>query len=441
MSAFSIDDEGQLLSDAAPPLRGSLSREHAGNGDLLRLRLGGRDWGLQGLEGCQGPGRDFLIDLEGRLTDALDAATANEGVDLIEIHPASGGGTWIYGVFSTDGPFELRAMLVHRPNEISGAYAEPRNVQAAQDIKRLQLEFAELAHGIFDGLPASHRRPLRVKVHSDEHWIMRFPLPMFVQMGLGSFANYLSCQWIVTERTFVEVAALQQEAERRLRDSFDFLRSSRVLINTYKAHASSANAAQLQVALSLVLQILEGLQHVALLEGGEVSLRWSLNPSPNVVADILLDGSTRFIFANFEARGGVWTTGDDTVDKSVAGVVDLTELKGRLTHILLLRIFHCHSLYSPFREDEDPVTARTLGHALLETGAAFVEGSVTEEPQIGYYCMLLQTLLGRGDIRMLLRLQAVQLGLDYDEILKAANRILMVNGCEVVEETALPFES
>lgn len=407
--------------------------------DLFRLHCGGRDWAIFGLYAGQGAG--FIADLEQRLADALDAVQAHDDADLMEVHPASAGGTWIFGLFCPDGTAEVRACWVQRPEEVSTAYAEPRNAHMALDIADLHSEFTALTQGVFDGLsPLPRRRPLRVKVHGNEHWFMRFPLPMFVQMELGSFARHASCQWIVTPRTFAEVAARQKDAESRLSNTWEFLRHSRVLINTYQAHAGAANARQLQAALDLVVRLLGYLQRVSLLEGGEVSLRWSQNPSPQEVLDTLLDGTTRFVFANFEARGGVWTTGDSTAGAAAPGVVDVGSLKGRLAHVLLLRVFHCHSLFSPFRGEEDPVSARTLGHALLESGALFVEGSITEEPQMGYYCTLLHTLLGRNDIRMLLYLQAMQGGLDYGETMEEANRILVDNGYEVVDAAGTPLQ-
>ncbi len=99
-----------------------------------------------------------------------------------------------------------------------------------------------------------------------------------------------------------------------------------------------------------------------------------------------------------------------------------------LEHVRLMRVFHCNSLYDPYKLDSEPVDSGTSAAALLATNAFFVEGSVTAEPVIDFICTMLILLLGRSDLRAILFAQSLKGECDVSNLVARANTLLNKRG-------------
>jgi hypothetical protein len=100
---------------------------------------------------------------------------------------------------------------------------------------------------------------------------------------------------------------------------------------------------------------------------------------------------------------------------------------------MLVRVFHCNSIYNPYASN-DPASEGTLAGKLLRTGAWFVEGSFTKEPYVGYVCMLLQLLLGRSDLRVVLKMKMRSQQFQLETMMSRANALLNAHGFRPISQ-------
>jgi len=280
---------------------------------------------------------------------------------------------------------------------------------------------------------------LLVKVDPGELWFLRLPLGMYCHFELGQFCNYGAVQWIVSDRTVSQVVSVSQSTETALNNVSDFLAGAHVLLNTYEFHLN--RFPELRESTDLLLDVMKAFLDVQI-GSGRYSLKWTLNPDASLLESILLSPETRFVFANFESDGGVWELGDGRHECWNSGTqgcphpaltpqekLSLGHLQGRLEHIRLLRVFHCNSIANPFSPNQ-PAAAGTLARQLLLTGAWFVEGSITKERYVDHICTLLAVLLGRRDLRAILRMKTRAGKCDLPDMTNRANTMLSTHGYE-----------
>ncbi len=261
---------------------------------------------------------------------------------------------------------------------------------------------------------------------------------MFAKLHLTGFEDYSACQWIVTERTISAVAASQAQTEKEIAGTNAFFSGAHIVLNTYKAHETAYGAPTVNIGFNLLVELLGHFRDICVRDR-RLSLKWTLNPSPDQLYSILTSEYTRFVFADFEASGGIWTVGDgahrchtdcDHVLPSAQSECsfDLSRVRGMLEHVRLMRVFHCNSLYDPYKLDSEPVDSGTSAAALLATNAFFVEGSVTAEPVIDFICTMLILLLGRSDLRAILFAQSLKGECDVSNLVARANTLLNKRG-------------
>jgi hypothetical protein len=203
------------------------------------------------------------------------------------------------------------------------------------------------------------------------------------------------------------------------------------------------SAVEVEAGFLLLVELLGQFQNIAL-PSGVVHLKWIMNPTASELRALLLSKSTRFVFADFEASGGVWAMGDGTrrcytnsaayvcCDTPEAASFDLDSVRGQLEHVRLMRIFHCNSLYDPYIRWAEPVDDGTLASALLATGAIFVEGSVTAEPITDFVCTMLGMLLRRADLRAILTAKGLERGGDSSSLIAEANMFVSKRGFQSI---------
>jgi hypothetical protein len=380
-----------------------------------------------------------INDLQPRLADAIASKiVGQDDADLLLVQRSQTGRVWICAIRGEASVWHADAIEVVRPRQVatdfalSGSFSDAGEQEAY--LRQSHRHFLEVVSEWMSwvGITAKPKL-LRIKVDPREAWFLKFPLGLFAQLKLDGFQHYSGCQWIVTDRTICATVAGQRIAERDMADTSAFLRGAHIVINTYAAHERAGAADFLGKGFELALEILRQFHSISL-NGETMSLRWTLNPPPDVLADILLSPLTRFLFADFEAAGNVWHIGDGphkcwqpcTHPTRYTGEprFQLVQFCDRLQHVVLMRIYHCNSIYDPHLRTVDPAGERTLAGRLLATGATFIEGSLSAETAPDFICELLRLLLGRSDLQGILWAKSIAGSFDLADFLKRANTLL-----------------
>jgi hypothetical protein len=288
----------------------------------------------------------------------------------------------------------------------------------------------------FSNPTARTERMLTVKVNPDELWFLRFPLSVFSQLRYGEWGAYKTVEWIVTNRGFVQYGRERAQMHMEVTQAARLLADSVVVINTYHEHGDNELCQQ---GTRLCLELLARLQQVEF-PSGPVSLRWYLNPTAEVLSRLLADRQTVYFFADFEASSGVWELGDgprlDWSDPCEMTAINAPVLAAptasprqifplqydasTLAHIRLMRVFHCNSVFDPFRASvgpREPADQHSLVRRLLEAGVQRVEGGMTEESLLDYQCALIELLSQSPQIKFVLRFKCLEAGLDPAQLM------------------------
>jgi hypothetical protein len=260
---------------------------------------------------------------------------------------------------------------------------------------------------------------LVVKVDPQSRWVLRFPLSSFHQLGYEAFARYRDVEWITSDKSFSVHGRERTQIRQELRDIETLLTRTVVVLNTYKEYSRDPKCA---TGTEAMLTILRLLREVQLGRGDRrLSLRWYLNPSVEKVREILLDPSTAYLFADFEASTGVWESGEGMAaawdrtqpDLATRSPIALNLAPESLRHMRLMRVFHCNSIFDPF-SGHPPASERTLVGQLLRAGVWRVEGGMTKELYTQYLKALAMLLLEDDGLKFLVRCQALRFGIDLD---------------------------
>jgi len=288
--------------------------------------------------------------------------------------------------------------------------------------------FAQWSDGALAG-DAPDNAILVIKLLPSCHWFIRFPLTSYINFGFAEFSRYAGAQWIVSDRNFSTVIANRIEMRETLSDIAELVKGTLIVCNNYHHHLLSAVGDSVRSATRILDDLLTALQHVHV--GSEIiSLRFLINPSATRIRDELTDSRTRFVFAAFEARNGSWEIAGTDPVVSQPEFFDLSQLRDRLAHVQLLRIFHCYSAFRPGVESE-PADPDTLVGQLLATGAQMVEGGITEESYFDFASAVLQFLF-KTSLRTALEARQIQGRLDLASIVDSANEFLTRWGYEPV---------
>lgn len=270
---------------------------------------------------------------------------------------------------------------------------------------------------------------LIVKLTASCRWFMRFPFNSYINYAFGEFSRYSGAQWIVSSRSLSVVIANRMKMRDNLADLEELLNGTLIILNTYHHHLISPVGDSVLRASGILESLLVALQQVQV--GSEsLSLRYLVNPSASCIRHELSNSRTRFVFAAFEARSGSWEIASTNTADSEPEYFNLSQLRDRLAHVQLLRIFHCYSAFRPGIESE-PADPDTLAGQLLGTGAQMVEGGITEESYFDFTFAVLQFLL-RTNLRTALEARQTQGSLDLASIVASANEMLTQRGYEPI---------
>jgi len=255
------------------------------------------------------------------------------------------------------------------------------------------------------GVLLPHAAPgtmLFVKLDPSALWFMRFPLTSYIRFQLGEFTNFININWIVTDRSFSEVVYSRDQLRKGLGDLATLLRGTVIIVNRYAHHIKSIFGPQVIEAVEILRLFLGRLKDVQVKQE-QYTLRFVIDPVAHEIMELLLDKTTRFVFADFHTVAGKWQLGDyrerGDPPEIPLGAVDFSLLKDKLQHVQLLRIFHCNSAFvfdqlSDNAPDDgaQPAAPDTTVRQLLESGAQIVEGGITTESFFEFFYSVIQLL-------------------------------------------------
>jgi hypothetical protein len=439
MSVFVIDPRTFDITAGDVPIivRVAQCDEYCAELSALRTTLTLHTDGSSTLNTCLADLHDWLVDA------VISKAVIGDKADLLLAKGSKPGRIWVCSIRLLDGRWMAWAAEIEKPTRIETEYALFTGAQ--DELIRDNYERFVGMVGKMVQIPTSNPAEpplLRIKVDRLELWFLRFPLDMFVKLKLAGFAGYVGCQWIVSDRSISATAAMQASTEREMADSRTFLKGSHFVINTYAAQQNASSAATARLGVDLLIEILEQFGSVRF--GEElIALKWTINPAPETLMEILLSSETRFLFADFEAAGNDWQTGDgphrcwNACLHPVRYIGDrrigIESLRGRLDHVRLLRVFHCNSIYDPSRPGMEPVDHTTIAGRLLASKAFLVEGSFTPETVPDFVFGMIRLLLQRSDLRTILRARS-RIGLSDDAALFGrANALFAMCGYQEID--------
>lgn len=349
--------------------------------------------------------------------------------DFLWVEPTEDGKVWIMGIVWKNDTGYWEGMLTKCSRQPSldvdfwiMASERDKRKQAARKLfnslidkegLRLPKSFPFCSNALIPS--QSRHRQLTIKVHPSELWFLLFPIDHFCQFEYGRFSLYKGVEWIITaEKTFIQNMYERMWIHDELQDIKNFLKHSVIILNTYQHFDQEPVVKEKwSQGTNLLTGLLSLLENVEI-EGEVVSLRWYLNPDEDDIRSELRNTNTWYFLADFHAENGKWQTG-----KGKWISFDSLE-KGTLSHIRLMRVFHCHSLGpADISGSHTPIVAR-----LLDAGARRVEGNIMEESYLDHLCSLLGLLCQAEGLELILMGKCLEKSTDFNAITKRANKFL-----------------
>jgi hypothetical protein len=256
------------------------------------------------------------------------------------------------------------------------------------------------------GLPDP--RQLTIKLHSSQLWFLLFPFEYFrMFVEYDSFCIYRGIEWVITDdKSYIQNLCEQEMIRSELNNLKNSLKYSVIILNTYQSFEKEEDISKkVKEGTSLVIEILDLLQNVNA-GGEELSIRWYLNPTFDVVFSELLNQNTRYFFANFHTEDGEWITPEG--ERSFGHSFFEKKEKSTLAHIRLMKLFHCDSV----ARIDSLQTRPSIVSLLIEAGALRVEGGIGGEDYIDYLCSLLFLFKQSRGLSFIIKVKCYEIGKD-----------------------------
>lgn len=259
------------------------------------------------------------------------------------------------------------------------------------------------------GEDSTQSQSLLLRVDPQERWFARFPISLFSQTEAPGFQQYRQLDWLSSGKTLLAYKRDRAQLEHIRSSLSNTLRSTVVVVNTYSKFAHGAarhkTSAHARAGTRLLLDIFR-LYESTMDQDGPCPLRWYLNPNRHDLIRIFSEPANRIILGNFEAEletsapNADWQLGQgERWSYRLPSLGYPSETEGwpveylavdddfpELSHVLLLRLYHCHSLLTRGAGERgvQPADAETIVGKLLRKGAGHVEGSVTRASYLDF---------------------------------------------------------
>lgn len=375
-----------------------------------------------------------LIDL------VVAGALFSEEQDILWIEPGSAGKVWVlYLVQSGVDKWLGHLVEIAPPKIVDTSYALLGTGQQSENLKSAFADFKSWLPGQFFQRVelAPDKRLLTIKVNPSELWFLRFPISAFCQLQYEGFLSYWDVEWIVTDKGFIQTTGERLRLREEISDPLTFFEHAIVVVNTYSEHQRIESCTQ---ATELVIEILSIFENLDF-QTHSVSLRWYLNPSASELNQLLLDDVTFYFFGDFEASNGLWQVGEGQTlgwhganksqpsrNSTESGSQYFWPEYGNniLSHIRLMRVYHCNSIFDPFQAflERDPADHHTIVRRFLDAGVQRVEGGMTAESYFDYLCSLIDMLCRPEQFKLILKLKCLERDFDYRVLNERINNFL-----------------
>ena len=352
--------------------------------------------------------QSFLARCEGAFVDMLLASViCRQTEDYLWIEPDLQGCFWVlavcfggsapYSALVRRGPIDAEDLLTAFSDhaETYGdptRYAPRRFAEAGYRFLKDGLGLPE-DFPLFTGSPDAVRdRRLTVRAPRSERWPLLIPFDEFSRHGgLGGFVAYQSVSWITTGKSFVQNAIESMHLSVVFDDPVSFLPNAVFIINDYdEFYLHEPDAGTVREATRLALDVLSLFEEIRVSGGEVIRLRYHYNPSAATTIGVLRDLRTRYLIANFHTESGRWKVGGCTAGASRPDVLLDGLPAGVLSHIRLMRVYHCQSIGLLGLGGAGP----SLVDTLLDLGALRVDGSPMQEDYLDFLHAVLQILCG-----------------------------------------------
>lgn len=274
---------------------------------------------------------------------------------------------------------------------------------------------------------------LQIRINPRNDWFLAFPLNYFHCQGYSpDLSTFTSLEWIFTEKNFLQNTYERNVIRRDLGDPHTFLKHSAIVVNEYP-HFRSTNESSLNIdngveILRDIAHLCKDVELTSVQDNEILSLRYLSNPSLLQLIDLLEDSSIKYIFADFHVDQGSWVLGS-LCDSPESFNVPMNLLYNKdLSHIRLMRLFHCRSVFDPYLPKDTP----SIVERLLAAGAMRVEGSMLQEHFIHYLCSLIHMFLHPQGLQTILMIKSLEIGVDFSILINRANKYLRSHGWDGV---------
>lgn len=371
--------------------------------------------------------------------------------DILWIEPGFADKVLILGIMQKNNRWEGR-LIERKPPELNPDYflsgVFDRKEHAKELFEQFQAwlgpEFSSCSHNYTPG-----RKPLTVKVHPKSSWFLLFPLSHFCQFGYGIFSFYNEPEWILTQKPFIQNCCERLQIEYELSDIQTILQHSVIIINTYE-HWNSEVITKSKEGVALIKEVLSLLTNIYFQNSSQLSLRWYINPIVSEVQQELENPDIWYFFADFHVEDGAWQPGagercnwhsqtitDPKKEQPIREEKDFNfHRQGSFSHIRLMRVFHCESVFDVgriYEKDSTPADAHTIVRLLLNAGARRVEGGMTMESYFDYLCSLFDLLCREQGLGPILIGQCLEKGVNYENLLVRINNFLKLFDWELIQ--------
>jgi hypothetical protein len=368
-----------------------------------------------------------------------------EDEDILWIEPGASGKVWILYLWrSSSHDWQCHLCELDHPGDIDVFYALKNTGEQRAYLDALFEKFTGWLPKDFFGagaVPAARRKLLTIKVNPGQLWFLRFPVSVFCQLQYRGFEGYADVEWIVTNKGFIQNCRERTQLRAELSDMQTLLAHSVVVVNTYDSHKNIELCSQ---GTELIIKLFSYLQDIEF-QDKKISLRWFLNPPAQEINQLLQSTCNSYFFADFEASEGYWETGEgmslswkslDDLQRSVTAncatkvALPLESRQRNLSHIRLMRVFHCNSIFDPhmvFQDGREPADHHSIVRGFLNAGVQRVEGGLTMENYLDYLCSLIDIFCRPEPLKFILKLKSWERGGDFNDLSTQINSFL--SGC------------
>ncbi|NII29268.1 hypothetical protein HB364_29585 [Pseudoflavitalea sp. X16] len=220
------------------------------------------------------------------------------------------------------------------------------------------------------------KNKLVIKHGSADAYIAQLPFSYYGRFDLGFFNRYTWMEFISTHKDYLTHLKDWLYIEGKGKNIASFILHAVIIVNAYEhLELESSESADYKACFCLLEKVRASFAKIQI---GKTyfPLKLLINPTKEQVLDALESRNTWFVFANFHTEDLKWTLPSRTEDfyQEVMGL--------DLSHILLMRVYHCYS----FKNASD---GKSIGGRFLQKGVKRVEGSIRKQSMADYLEYLL----------------------------------------------------